>query len=229
MTMKTVSLFALIGLIAAAVVRADQVLPRTSFVQRVESCEAVLREIMEKPETAIPAEVLSKARGIVITNQFRVGFLLGVKDGYGVAMVRRPDGQWSIPVLVNAGEASLGLQLGGAAVETVFVMMDDQTPRLLFRERMNVGVDAKAVAGPRVAEREKVNRAILETPVLVYSKAKGLFAGASVKAGYLSRSDAANRAFYRTEYALPELLFSDWVAPQPEVQPLMAYVAEITR
>jgi SH3 domain-containing YSC84-like protein 1 len=229
MQMKLFSLFALIGFVAVSAARAEQVIPRSSFIKRVESCEAILRELQEKPETAIPSEVLSKAKGIVITNQVRVGFVLGVKDGYGVAMVRRPDGQWSIPVVVNAGEASLGLQLGGAAIETVFVMMDDQTPRLLFQERMNVGVDAKAVAGPRVAERERVNRAILETPVLVYSKTKGLFAGASVKAGYLSRTDASNRAFYKTDYALPELLYSDWVSPQPEVQPLMAYVAEITR
>ena len=54
-----------------------------------------------------------------------------------------------------------------------------------------------------------------------------LEAGATVKAGYLSRDDDANRALYNTRYTLPELLYSDWVAPIPEVQPLMDYVSKL--
>jgi lipid-binding SYLF domain-containing protein len=55
----------------------------------------------------------------------------------------------------------------------------------------------------------------------------GLFAGATVKAGYLTRDDTANRSFYSTTYTLPEILYSDWITPSPEVQPLMAYVQQI--
>jgi lipid-binding SYLF domain-containing protein len=85
------------------------------------------------------------------------------------------------------------------------------------------------VAGPRVADSETYNRAILATPVLVYTKTAGLYAGATVKAGYLSRNDNANRAFYNTSSTLPEILYSDWITPPAEVQPLMAYVDQITR
>ena len=30
-----------------------------------------------------------------------------------------------------------------------------------------------------------------------------------------------------TDYTLPELLYSNWVQPIPEVQPLMSYVQQI--
>jgi len=227
--MKKLRLFLLSVLTAAAAFGADTALSRSEYIKRIESCEAILREFQMNPATAIPADILAQARGLVITNQVKAGFIIGVKDGYGVIMVKQPDGQWSVPAFVKAGEASLGLQIGASAIETVYVLMDDATPRLLFNQRFNVGVDAKAIAGPRVAERENNRQPLIAAPVLVYTKAMGLFAGATVKAGYLSRDDSANRSFYATSYTLPEILYSNWVTPGPEVQPLMAYVQQIAR
>jgi len=141
--------------------------------------------------------------------------------------VKRADGHWSLPVLVGAGEVSFGLQVGANAIETVMVITDDQVPRQLYNKRFNVGVDAKAVAGPKVAEAERYNHDILKVPVLVYSKVKGLYAGATVKTGWLQRNDDANFTLYGTTYTMPELLYSDWVKPVPEVGPLMGYVQQI--
>ena len=225
--MKKFLLSFLLALVSAATLAAASV-SRRDYVTRVESCEAILREFQANPEYAVPADILQQARAIVIVNQFKAGFFLGIKDGYGVILVKKPDGRWSIPVLLSAGEASLGFQVGAKAIETVMVITNDQTPRLLFNQRFNVGVDAKAVAGPKAAERERDNHPIIDAPVLVYSKSKGLFAGATVKVGYLSRNDEANFSLYATKYTLPELLYSDWVQPTPEVQPLMNFVQQIT-
>jgi lipid-binding SYLF domain-containing protein len=226
--MKKFLFLSLFTLVSAVTARAETKSSRASLVERVETCEAILVEFQNRPETAIPAAVWQKARGVMIVNQFKAGFVLGVKGGYGVIMVKKPDGQWSIPILVNAGEASLGFQLGANATETIYILMDDTTPRLLFKQRVNIGVDAKAVAGPKAAEAETVNREILATPVLVYSKARGLYAGATVKAGYVSRNDDANFTLYHTKYTLPELLYSDWVKPVKEVEPLMALVKRLS-
>ena len=163
----------------------------------------------------------------MITNQFKAGFFIGVQNGYGVVLVKKASGRWSVPVLIKAGAASLGLQLGGTAVETIFVITDDQTPRLMFKNRFNVGVDAKAVAGPHGSEKENDNRPIIDAPVLVYMINSGLYAGATVQTGYLARNDPANRLLYNTSYVMPELLYSDWVPPIPEVQPLMNLVQRI--
>jgi lipid-binding SYLF domain-containing protein len=224
--MKKFLLLTLLAFFSASAVCSGKT-SRDEYVTRIETCEAILREFQAKPETAIPAEVLSKARGLVIINQFKAGFFFGVQDGYGIILVKRPDGHWSIPVIVAAGELSLGLQFGANASESILVITDENTPRIIFNRRFNLGVDAKATAGPNAAEAQKVNRELLATPVLVYSKARGLYAGATVKTGWLERSDPPNFILYNTTYTMPELLYSDWVQPVPEVVPLMEYVTSI--
>lgn len=227
--MKRLLSIVLVALFVSTAVHAERSLPRKDYVKRFESCEAILREFMADPQYAIPKQVLQEAKAIVITNQFKAGFLFGLKDGYGVILAKRADGTWSNPGLLNAGEASFGLQAGGTAIETVYILTDDSTPRILYKGRFNIGVDAKAVAGPKVAETERITRSMLETPVLVYSKNKGLFAGVSVRGGWLQANNNGIRSFYQTRYTLPELLQGDWIANQPETDHLVRFVTEITR
>ena len=223
--MKKLLILSIVALFGAAIVRAETA--RAELVDQVETCEAILQEFQLRPDSAIPAIVLQRARAIIIVNQFKAGFLFGVKAGYGVIMVKKPSGRWSLPVLVNASEASLGLQIGATAVETIYIITDENTPRLLFNHRFNIGVDAKAVAGPKAAEVQRNGKEILDTPMLVYTKNAGLYAGATVKAGHLARNDTANSTLYNTRYTMPELLYSDWVQPVSEVKPLMEYVQKI--
>lgn len=226
--MKKLLSFSLLVAFLATPLLSQAAPTRKDYIDRVETCEAILREFMAVPSTAIPADVLRRARGIIVVNQFRAGFFLGVKDGYGVIMVRRPDNTWSVPALLAAGEGSFGLQIGANSTETIYLLMDDATPRLLFNERFHIGVDAKAVAGPKAAGNDHSNAALLAAPILVYSHNNGLYAGVSIKAGYLTRNDEANRILYGTNYTLPEILYSNWVKPIPEVEPLMNYVSSIT-
>jgi lipid-binding SYLF domain-containing protein len=200
---------------------------RNDLVKQFEACEAIIREFMADGDYAIPAQVLQAARAIVITNQYEAGFIVGMKGGHGVMMVKRPDNTWSIPVLIRAGGASVGLQIGGKNIETILIITDDATPRLMFDNRFNIGVDAKAVAGPKYAEAEAMNKDILNTPVLVYVRNKGLMAGATVKAGWMSRNDEANRVFYNTKYTMPELLYGNFVKPAAEVRPLIDFIRQI--
>jgi len=216
----------LLALFGAAFVSAS-LGSRAEYVTRVETCEAILQEFQDNPATAIPATVLARAQAIIITNQVKAGFIIGIKDGYGVMMVKHADGKWSLPVIVAAGEFSVGFQIGVNTYNTVMVITDQNTPRILFDRRFNLGVDAKAVGGPHAAEAESNNRELLATPVLVYSKAKGLYAGATVKTGWLERSDPPNWELYNTTYTMPELLYADWVQPVPEVVPLMEYVQKL--
>jgi lipid-binding SYLF domain-containing protein len=223
--MKKALLIPLICLLAATGGRAAPTRP--DLVARVETCEAIIRDFMGNPATAIPQSVLGKAHALIIVNQFKVGLVFGIKGGYGVVLVKKSSGHWSLPVLVSADEASFGLQLGAKSVETVYVITDDATVHKLFSKRFSVGVDAKAVAGPSEAQTEREFKPILGDPVLVYTSASGLYAGATVKGGYLARDDDSNFTLYNTHYTLPELLYSDWVQPPAEVQPLINYISQI--
>ena len=227
--MKKIVLLSFIALFSAATAHASTAaVTRADLVKRVETCEAILREFQANPETAIPASILQQAKALVIVNQFKAGFFLGIKDGYATILVKQANGRWSLPVLLSAGEASLGLQVGAKAIETIIVMTNEETPRMLFNQRFNVGVDAKAVAGPKAAEVQRDNHPIV-APLLVYTKSRGLYAGATVKTGYIARNDEANFKLYQTQYTLPELLYSDWVKPPSEVVPLMEYVQQIAK
>jgi len=223
-------LTALFCLSALAVTLPAAGLTRATVITHLDSCEAILQEIQGNVKTAIPADKLRAAKGIVIVNQFQAGFLFGIKDGYAVAMVRRPNGRWSVPAFMKAGELSFGLQAGGKSVTAVYLLMDDNTARLLLKNRMNLGAEAKAVAGIRAAEREALSKNLPgDANVLVYSTTEGFYLGAAVKTGYMSPHDEANRVFYNNNHRLPELLFSDWVTPPEEARFIMNYVTRLTQ
>ncbi len=203
---------------------------RATVVEHLDSCEAILQDIQGNVKTAIPADILHRAKGIIIVNQFQASFIFGVKDGYAVALVRRPNGKWSVPAFLKAGELSFGLQVGGKAINAVYVLMDDTTARLLFKSKMNLGAEAKVVAGIRAAESEKMTQSLTKEPnVYVYSSTEGFFLGAAIKTGYMSPDNESNRLFYENNHRLPELLFSDWVTPPPETHFIMDYVARLTQ
>ena len=225
--MKKAILLCSAALLALAAPRLGATPTRPDLVNRVETCEAILQEFMGNPATAIPPAVWQQAHAIVIVNQVKAGFVLGIKGGYGVILAKKPDGHWSVPVLISASEASVGLQLGAKSVETIYILTDDRTPRLLFSQRFNIGADAKAVAGPKAAGTEADKGVIATAPVLVYAKDSGLYAGATIKAGYIVRDDDDNFTLYNTSYTLPELLYSNWITPPLEVQPLMRYVQRL--
>lgn len=214
----------------AGSVFANPNLTRATVVSHLDSCEAILQDLQGNFKTAIPADVLRRAKGIVIVNQFQAGFIFGIKDGYAVAMARRPNGKWSVPAFLRAGELSFGLQVGGKSVTAVYLLMDEVTARLLFKDKFNLGAEAKANAGVRAAERDSSTKAIqTESNVLAYSASEGLYLGAAVKTGYMSPDNDANQLFYKSNNRIPELLFSDWVTPPPEAHFLMDYVTRLTQ
>lgn len=212
------------GLVATPLARASD--SRDELAAHLRNCEAILRDFQGDPDTAVPPAVLANAHALVIVHQIKASFLLGFQGGYAIVLVKKHDGHWSVPGFLHAGEVSLGLQAGGKATDLIYVLTDDATAHNLLQTRFNIGADAKAVAGPHAKEVESSSD-ILKTPVLIYSKTSGLYAGATVKSGYLTRDDDANQLFYNTHYGLPEILYSDWVQPASEALPLMGYVQQL--
>ena len=221
------ALFCIAALAVALPARAE--VKRSKLVERLDTCEAILQDLQSSTKTAIPADILRRARALVVVNQVQAGLIFGVKDGYAVALVRRPNGRWSVPAFLNTGEASLGLQAGVKALNTVLVIMDDATARLLLNRKVNFGAEAKAVAGVRAAEAERVTRPLPDAAnVFVYSLQEGYYLGAALKTGYMAPNEEANRVFYNTNNKMPELLYSDWVQAPTEAQYLINYIAKIT-
>lgn len=206
-----------LGVLAAAVVLAA---PRPTaakkhLAERIEHAAAFFAEVMEDAETAIPRSLLKKASGLIILRQYKAGFIFGVKGGRGIVLAKDEATQaWSPPAFVATVEGSYGLQIGGQAVDTVLLIMNEATLRKLLSGKLKVGVDASAAAGPvgRDAEAKLGQGAA----VYHYARAKGLYAGASFEGGVLAADNGANEDFYGVKGIQAGAILYERKVPMPQ-------------
>ncbi len=204
---------------------------REQLVTRVVNSEYALEEIMAKSETKIPASILQQAKGIIITVNYRGGFFIGGQAGRGMLVVKNPlTNQWGMPAFVSTGGANFGLQFGVKELDTVYVIMDDETIRKAYTGRFDLSADAAAVAGPvGVLSEANEGKDYKSANILVYTTTKGLFAGVAVKAGWVKPDNVATKAFYNTEYNVPEVVSSDWFERPIEVKNLLNRINYYTK
>ncbi|MBT3482176.1 MAG: lipid-binding SYLF domain-containing protein [Opitutales bacterium] len=204
---------------------------RSQLVNRIVNSEYALEEIMAKNETRIPASILQQAKGIILTVNYKGGFIIGGHAGRGVLVVKNSmTGKWGVPAFVSTGGANLGLQIGVKELDTVYVIMDENTVRKAYSGRFDLSADAAAVAGP-VGILTEANESddYKNANILVYTRTKGLFAGVSVKAGWVKPDNVANKSFYNTQYNAPEIVSSDWFEPPVEAKSLINRLRNYTK
>jgi lipid-binding SYLF domain-containing protein len=169
---------------------------RTKLDVLIRQSGDLLDLLQADPKKAIPAQVLAKAEGIVIMQEYKAGFVFGVKGGRGVAMVREHGkGRWSPPAIVNSGEGSFGWQIGGGKIDSVMLLMDQRGMGILEGGGLKLGVDVSAAVGP-VSGGGQANFDNIKEPVLVYASSKGLFAGASIQGGGVAAAKKDNLFYY---------------------------------
>ena len=62
---------------------------------RVRDLTDYFDSVQRDSSKAVPAEVLSKAEGLVIMRNYKAGFIIGLSGGHGVAMVKnKATGTW---------------------------------------------------------------------------------------------------------------------------------------
>ena len=159
----------------------------------------VLSEITRNPKTGMPRLVLRKAEGIaIIPEMFKVSFIFGARFGRGVLVVRQPDGTWSNPVFIQLLGGSFGAQAGAQSTDLVLVF---QSPKGLDRflkgkDKLTIGVDVAAAAGPVGKRFEASTDAALKAEILSYSNTHGIFAGVSAEGGTLQIDWRSNTLYY---------------------------------
>lgn len=162
---------------------------------------------------AIPPQVLAQARGIVILHHVKVGVGFGAEIGNGVAVVKDSNGSWGAPAFVTLSKGSWGAQIGANEAVTFMVLMTEESLRVLRDGGAgDAGVDVSAIAGPLDAGGE-VGTISVREPVLIYSREKGAFIGASFQAGALIGAKKKNRTLYNA--TSDQILFSGQVKPTP--------------
>jgi len=168
--------------------------------KRLEEAAAVLQEFTAGEDEAIPAELLQRARGIaIIPNVLRGGFIFGGRRGRGVLIVRSERGDWSNPGFITLTGGSIGGQIGMESTDLVLILANDNAVKNMSSGKFTLGGDAAAVAGP--LGRHVTGAVTFRAEGYIYSRSRGLFAGASFEGARLSIDDDANAAFYAPDAA----------------------------
>jgi SH3 domain-containing YSC84-like protein 1 len=164
--------------------------------ERLTAAQAVMNEVMATPDKGIPRGILAGAKCVTVIPAYKKGaFVVGAQYGQGVATCRTPNG-WSAPVFVQLAGGSFGWQIGGQSTDLVLIAMNDHGLQDMLKNKVKLGADAAASAGPVGRNAQAGTDWKLNAEFLTYSRSKGLFAGLDLDGTVLSQ----NRDDTRTEY-----------------------------
>jgi lipid-binding SYLF domain-containing protein len=186
---------------------------RENVEDRLDNSGRVLHEIMNAPDRGIPEEVLEHAKCIaVVPHMLKGGFVFGAENGKGVATCRTENG-WSAPAFFDITGGSWGLQIGIEGVDLVLIIQDDRGMQRLLGSHFELGADASAAAGPVGRHASANTDWKLDTEILTYSRAKGLFAGVTLNGSAIRRDEDATEAIYGRDHSTRTILRGEVAIP----------------
>jgi lipid-binding SYLF domain-containing protein len=196
---------------------------REDATDRLDRSTTVLHEIMGMPDKGIPEEVLEHAKCVaVIPHMVKGGFVFGAKGGKGVATCRTSEG-WSAPAFITISGGSWGLQIGVEAVDVVLIIQNDKGMQRLLSSNFQVGADASAAAGPVGRHAEAGTDWKMDTEILTYSRAKGVFAGLTLEGASIRQDNDSRSAMYGHTVTTRALLLGKVPVPAA-AEPFLAEV-----
>jgi lipid-binding SYLF domain-containing protein len=191
---------------------------------RLDAARAVMQEIMATPDKGIPQGILRNASCVTVIPAYKKGaFVIGAQYGQGVATCRTPRG-WSAPVFVQLAGGSFGWQIGGQSTDLVLVAMNQRGLQAMLKNKVKLGADASAAAGPVGRNAQAATDWKLGAEFLSYSRTKGLFAGLALDGTVLSQNQDDTRTEYGANIPFETILKGDHAVPQ-NAKPFVRTVA----
>jgi len=216
--------------------------------ERARKATEVFNELVTAPDQGIPNDLLARAEAvIVIPSLVKGGFVVGAQHGKGLVSARRPidaaladgqssqaptngDGQsrtqsmaasgWSGPAFVRITGGSIGWQIGVESVDLVLLVMNKKGLDDLLEDRFTLGGNLSIAAGPVGRSGNAATNASTGAEILGYSRAKGLFAGATLEGAAIKNEKDENEALYGSDAHLRTILMGG-------AKPLMPLPADI--
>jgi len=186
---------------------------REDATERLENATQVIHEIMGMPDKGIPEEVLEHAKCVaVVPHMVKGGFIFGGKGGKGVATCRTANG-WSAPAFITISGGNWGLQIGVEAVDLVMIIQNEKGMQKLLSSNFHLGADASAAAGPVGRHAEAGTNWKMDTEILTYSRAKGVFAGLTLEGASIRQDSDSRHAIYGPKVTTRALLLGKVPAP----------------
>ncbi len=206
--------------------------PALSFAQvkekkRLEACREVLEELLGGEER-IPRDLLDKAECVAVVpsaKKFALGF--GGRWGKGAVVCRGQGGSgpWGPPLMISLGGGSFGLQVGGQAVDYVFLVMNPKGIDYLMRSQFTLGGDAAVAAGPVGRTGSAGTDLRMRAEILSYSRTRGLFAGLSLEGSVVKQDEDGNENVYGERVDPKRLLLEGGYPVPPAARGLVELLA----
>ena len=196
--------------------------------QLVDKARMTLEASITDPDMGPSLRLLLKnARAVLIYPQvIRLAFVFGASGGSGVLLAYdQKTNVWSGPAFYTIGQGSIGLQAGAEATEVVLVASTDRGLAALLSTSSKLGADVGVALGP-VGVGAEAATANLSGDIISYSRASGLYAGASLSGAVVAVRDAMNQAYYGKEMT-PTAILIQRQATNPQAASLIEAVAKV--
>jgi len=197
---------------------------------RVENAGKVMQEILNAPDS-IPQSVLDKADCVVVLpSVLKAAFIIGGSYGPGRSSCRghscrggkKFQGKWGAPTMMALEGGSAGLQIGGEATDFVLLLMSSRSASAILTSKFKLGADAEAAAGPVGRNASAETDATMRAEILSYSRARGAFAGVSLKGSTLRPDNDANKRLYGKKVEAKEIVLDGAVKAPPSAKTLLS-------
>jgi len=195
---------------------------------RLENCGVVMQEIMNIPDN-IPQEVMEKAECVIVfPSVLKAAFVVGASYGRGAMVCRTGEhfrGRWGAPAMFALEGGSVGFQIGGQAVDLVMLIMNNDGMQHLLSSQFALGADASVAAGPVGRHAEGNTDWKMRAQVLTYSRARGVFAGATLNGAVVKQDKDSTREFYGHMVTFKAALTGE-VEPPAGANPFLSSLAK---
>ena len=176
---------------------------------RLQNADLVMQEILKVPDN-IPQDLLDKARCVIVMpSVLKAAFVVGGSYGRGTMLCRTGknfSGPWGAPAMYALEGGSVGFQIGGEAIDFVFLVMNNRGANSLLHSKVRLGADLSAAAGPIGRSASADTDAYMRSEILSYSRARGAFAGVSLEGSTLRPDNDANHNLYGRSISGAEII-----------------------
>jgi lipid-binding SYLF domain-containing protein len=189
------------------------------IADRLYESAKVFDELIKAPDSAATIKVFKDAECVAVIPATKKAALgIGGTYGRGTVVCKKDGGKgpWGPPSMIALGGGSIGFQLGGTSSDVVMFFMTPDSVQRLLKDKVTLGADASAAAGPKGREISAQTSATMRAEILTYGRSRGAFAGISLKGAVLSPDKDGNKSLYKKEIPAKDLLITGNVAvPQP--------------
>lgn len=191
----------LISIMLTSICWADDKTQAAAATDRLDKSAEVLHQIMAAADEGTPKEVeevIDHAKCVaVVPHMIKGGFVFGALGGRGVVSCRTSAGRWSAPAFFAITGGTWGLQIGVEGVDLLMVIQNDKGMEQMLSSKFQLGSDASVAAG-RVDRHASSDTdwKMMNAEILIYSRAKGVFAGLTLTGADVRADEDSMRTVY---------------------------------